>query len=68
VTSTRRRRLNLGREAGGGLGLGIFIAKTLLERSGANVTFENRQPAGRGAVVRVGWHREDFEGGLKAAI
>src|SRR5437763_1823912 len=33
VTSTRRRRLNLGGEAGGGLGLGFFIAKTLLERS-----------------------------------
>jgi two-component system sensor histidine kinase RegB len=67
VTSTRRRRLNLGREAGGGLGLGFFIAKTLLERSGASVTFENREPAGHGAIVRVNWHREDFEGSLKAA-
>src|SRR5207302_478880 len=67
VTSTRRRRLNLGREAGGGLGLGFFIAKTLLERSGASVSFENQQPPSRGAIVRVNWRRQDFEGRLAAA-
>ena len=32
-------------ERGGGLGLGIFIAKTLLERNGANVTFETDEGA-----------------------
>ncbi|MEM0907065.1 MAG: ActS/PrrB/RegB family redox-sensitive histidine kinase [Pseudomonadota bacterium] len=32
-------------ERGGGLGLGIFIAKTLLERTGADVTFESDQGA-----------------------
>src|SRR6266850_6394137 len=37
VTSSRRRRFNVGGEAGGGLGLGVFIAKTLLERSGATL-------------------------------
>src|SRR5262250_2256404 len=52
VTSTRRRRFNVGGEAGGGLGLGVFIAKTLLERSGATLTFENRVAPERGAVVR----------------
>src|SRR6266550_6380235 len=47
VTSTRRRRFNVGGEAGGGLGLGVFIAKTLLERSGATLTYENRVFPGR---------------------
>lgn len=28
----------------GGLGLGIFIAKTLLERTGARLSFENENP------------------------
>jgi len=60
VTSTRRRRLNVGGESGG-LGLGFFIAKTLLERSGAALTFENRTSPERGAVVRVRWGRSDFE-------
>lgn len=44
-----------------GLGLGFFIAKTLLERSGATVAFLNRMPPERGAVVRVRWPRADFE-------
>jgi two-component system sensor histidine kinase RegB len=43
------------------LGLGFFIAKTLLERSGAAVTLENRQWPQRGAVVRITWPREAFE-------
>jgi two-component system sensor histidine kinase RegB len=44
-----------------GLGLGFFIAKTLLERSGATLDFENRAFPDRGAVVRVHWGRSDFE-------
>ncbi len=44
-----------------GLGLGFFIAKTLLERSGAALTFVNRTAPASGAVVRVRWGREDFE-------
>ena len=44
-----------------GLGLGFFIAKTLLERSGATVDFENRSYPDRGAVIRVRWERTDFE-------
>lgn len=42
----------------GGLGLGLFIAKTLLERSGAVLTFENRVTDGQGARVVVVWPRE----------
>lgn len=64
VTSQRRRRMNLGGEAGGGLGLGFFIAKTLLERAGATLAFENRTAPDRGAVVRVRWSRGDFERSL----
>ena len=44
-----------------GLGLGFFIAKTLLERSGAAVTLENRLWPQRGAIVRITWPREVFE-------
>jgi two-component system sensor histidine kinase RegB len=60
VSSQRWRRMNVDREAGG-LGLGFFIAKTLLERSGATLDFENRSSPERGAVVRVRWGRGDFE-------
>lgn len=45
----------------GGLGLGVFIAKTLLERSGAVVTFANRSGSGTGAMVHVAWPRRVFE-------
>ncbi|MEM1410508.1 MAG: ATP-binding protein, partial [Pseudomonadota bacterium] len=38
----------------GGLGLGFFIAKTLLERTGARLTFGNRSQ-GTGAWVRAKW-------------
>lgn len=45
----------------GGLGLGIFIARTLLERSGAKVSFRNRIFPAHGAIVHVVWPREAFE-------
>ena len=61
VTSRHRRRMNVGGESGGGLGLGFFIAKTLLERAGATLEFENRPQPERGASVRVRWGRSDFE-------
>jgi two-component system, sensor histidine kinase RegB len=44
-----------------GLGLGVFIAKTLLERTGATLGFMNRHPPAHGASVRVRWRREDYE-------
>ncbi|HXF90061.1 MAG TPA: ActS/PrrB/RegB family redox-sensitive histidine kinase [Xanthobacteraceae bacterium] len=60
VRSTKRRRLNAAGEKTG-LGLGFFIAKTLLERTGATLDFENRPFPDRGAVIRIRWGREDFE-------
>ena len=43
-----------------GLGLGFFIAKTLLERSGARVELQNKPHPGHGAIVRVTWPRSVF--------
>jgi two-component system sensor histidine kinase RegB len=44
-----------------GMGLGFFISKTLLERTGAIVTFQNGRP--RGAVVSARWPRSKIEVG-----
>jgi two-component system sensor histidine kinase RegB len=49
-----------------GMGLGFFIAKTLLERSGARLLLANRPPPEGGAVVTVIWPRAKFEQGLAA--
>jgi two-component system sensor histidine kinase RegB len=43
------------------MGLGVFIAKTLLERTGANVTFGNRRGTTGGAVVSVRWPNPVFK-------
>ena len=53
-----------------GMGLGLFIAKTLLERSGANLSFSNSRkhadagwtghPSG-GAIVEVSWPRDTLQ-------
>lgn len=53
-----------------GMGLGLFIAKTLLERTGASLVFanaadpflaENERPERCGAVVNVTWPRNRIE-------
>jgi two-component system sensor histidine kinase RegB len=48
-------------EGGFGLGLGFFIAKTLLERSGATLSLKNQMPPLHGATVTIVWNRADFE-------
>ena len=60
VTGRRHLRHSVDVEAGG-LGLGLFIAKTLLERSGAKLVFSNRAAPAQGACVRLRWARADFE-------
>jgi two-component system, sensor histidine kinase RegB len=50
-------------EEGGGLGLGLFIAKTLIERSGAELTLTNAAPPASGAIARIVWSRHAFERG-----
>lgn len=52
-----------GASGAGGLGLGLFIAKILLERSGAVVQFSNSKKRGLGASVLVTWPRRMFEVG-----
>src|SRR5215467_13812831 len=44
-----------------GLGLGVFIARTLLERTGASVSFTNRAFPDHGAIVQIAWPRASFE-------
>jgi len=44
-----------------GMGLGFFIAKTLLERSGARLALGNRPQPETGAVVTIIWPRARFE-------
>lgn len=60
VTARGKRRA----KDGGGLGLGLFIAKTLLERSGARVAMRNASGGARGAEITVVWPRGAFERGV----
>jgi two-component system, sensor histidine kinase RegB len=66
VTSRWHHQNDTGEESAG-LGLGFFIAKTLLERSGATLSFENRPQPQSGAIVRLSWSRSDFEQSLTFA-
>lgn len=48
-------------DSAGGHGLGVFIAKTLIERTGAQITWTNAPTPRSGARVEVRWAREAFE-------
>jgi two-component system, sensor histidine kinase RegB len=58
---SQRDRARRKQEAVGGLGLGLFVARSLLERSGASLQFANAPPPGKGAVVVVAWPRAAYE-------
>ena len=60
---SRRRAADEAQNGHSGLGLGVFIARTLLERTGAKVTFTNRVFPDHGAVVQIVWPRAAFEAG-----
>lgn len=47
--------------AAGGLGLGFFIAKTLLERTGARIDVRNKKAPQQGALVSARWPRAAIE-------
>jgi len=64
---SRRRRADEAQSERAGLGLGVFIARTLLERTGAKVSFTNRTFPDHGAVVRIVWPRDRFEADETAA-
>lgn len=55
-----------------GMGLGVFIAKTLLERTGATVRFANsvttEATPRRGARAEVTWDRKAIEGDTRGAL
>lgn len=55
-----RRREDTSRPGYEGMGLGLFIAKTLLERSGARLDFANGGSLG-GALVAVTWNRDQID-------
>src|ERR1700736_977401 len=58
---SRRRSGDEAQSEHHGLGLGVFIARTLLERTGAKVSFTNRHFPDHGAVVQIAWPRGRFE-------
>jgi two-component system sensor histidine kinase RegB len=58
---SRRRASDDAQSERQGLGLGVFIARTLLERTGAKVSFRNRTFPDHGAVVQIVWPRWRFE-------
>ncbi len=58
---SRRRSADDAQGEQRGLGLGVFIARTLLERTGAKVSFTNRIFPDHGAVVQIVWPRKRFE-------
>ena len=58
---SRRRSADEAQSGRAGLGLGVFIARTLLERTGARVSFSNRTFPDHGAVVQIVWPRARFE-------
>lgn len=63
TTRSAAERTEADNDEGGGLGLGLFIAKTLIERSGADLTLTNAAPPATGAVARIVWPRHAFEQG-----
>lgn len=64
---SRRRGADEAQTDRQGLGLGVFIARTLLERTGATVLFRNRMFPDHGAVVQIAWPRRRFEADETAA-
>src|SRR6202142_3519440 len=58
---SRRKSTDDSQNGHRGLGLGVFIARTLLERAGATVSFSNRIFPDHGAVVQIAWTRQRFE-------
>lgn len=57
--TSRPARNNL--TAQSGMGLGFFIAKTMLERTGASLVVRNKKPPQTGAVIMLVWARTALE-------
>jgi two-component system sensor histidine kinase RegB len=74
---SRRRDDDRNRPGYDGMGLGLFIAKTLLERTGAKLTFRNgadpflaedERPERCGALITVTWPRKAIEARERGAL
>ena len=65
VTTRSNRRAKT--DEAPGLGLGLFVAKTLLERSGAAMTMQNVPGPATGAKIVIAWNRADLEVPASAA-
>ena len=46
---------------GGDMGLGFFIAKTLIERTGGRIATRNRAAPRHGAIVQAVWPRTELQ-------
>jgi two-component system sensor histidine kinase RegB len=57
TTRGRDQRRGVEGEYNVGLGLGFFIAKTLMERSGATLKLTNAEPPATGAHIQITWPR-----------
>jgi two-component system sensor histidine kinase RegB len=66
TTRGRDGRRGIEGEYSVGLGLGFFIAKTLLERTDATMKLENRSLPATGARVRIAWPRAALDLGAEA--
>ncbi|MEL7112470.1 MAG: ActS/PrrB/RegB family redox-sensitive histidine kinase [Pseudomonadota bacterium] len=55
---SQRSEAHLG---GGDMGLGFFIAKTLIERTGGRIATRNRAAPRRGAIVQAVWPRTELQ-------
>ena len=53
---------------GGDMGLGFFIAKTLVERTRGRIATRNRMPPARGAMVQAIWQRTALEPEAESTI
>ncbi len=62
---TQREGARRSEKTGGGLGLGLYVARSLLERSQATLRFENAAPPLTGATITVEWPRMAYEEGRR---
>ncbi|MGH2341902.1 ActS/PrrB/RegB family redox-sensitive histidine kinase [Segnochrobactraceae bacterium EtOH-i3] len=61
VTTRSSRHGGPAESSAGGMGLGFFIAKTLLERTGARLSLANRMAPETGAIVTIIWPRRAMD-------
>lgn len=68
VTTRPRYSDSEGSGDSGGMGLGFFIAKTLIERSSGALTLDNREFPETGAIVRITLKRPPAEPAFRMAL